>query len=370
MISDQLAIFNRDFDSNYQNGWPLSLTYRYLIAFGGVGSLHGSARMAYRQYRDVPMRTIATALVLGLCTAANAANPSMIEGVVKDRYFLTAQCDKYLTALSVMEQTAMTEASETMVRDEVIRYVSGRDSLVPEFKKAFDTNGVTINPSLEDGRKKLQAANQPFIAGYEDESYDSTKLQDSYRAWKAIETAPGRTKDDARQVRRFLLCRTATTLAGRGVLGRYHEKYISYALSKVRKATIGYFEVSADKGEYGPVLGTGNRYAEPKSWPGSRFFTVYATFKNIDTESRQPFEGSLLINYNGKEYVFDSVEPISLEGYNIWFRAVNPLVAMKTKIVYRIPDEISGEVYWRPGRNSDSTRLWLGFVKAAKKNGA
>jgi hypothetical protein len=41
---------------------------------------------------------------------------------------------------------------------------------------------------------------------------------------------------------------------------------------------------------------------------------------------------------------------------------------MKTKIVYRIPDEIHGEVFWRPGRNPSDTKLWLGFISAAKSN--
>jgi hypothetical protein len=77
-----------------------------------------------------------------------------------------------------------------------------------------------------------------------------------------------------------------------------------------------------------------------------------------------PVEGSLFISYNGKEYEFDSVEPIASEGYNMWFRKINPLIAMKTKIVYRIPDEIEGPVFWRPGRNATDTKLWLGYIKA------
>jgi hypothetical protein len=72
----------------------------------------------------------------------------------------------------------------------------------------------------------------------------------------------------------------------------------------------------------------------------------------------------LYITYNGKEYEFDSVETVMAEGYNIWFKKVNPLITMKTKIVYRIPDEIEGDVFWKPGRNPDDKRLWVGSVKA------
>jgi hypothetical protein len=79
-----------------------------------------------------------------------------------------------------------------------------------------------------------------------------------------------------------------------------------------------------------------------------------------------PVEGSLFINYNGKEYEFDSVEPIMVEGYNIWFRKINPLITMKTKIVYRVPNEVHGEVFWRPGRNPNDIKLLVGTINAAK----
>ncbi|MDT4867250.1 hypothetical protein FQZ97_1021480 [compost metagenome] len=163
-----------------------------------------------------------------------------------------------------------------------------------------------------------------------------------------------------------MYCGITAAFSGEGLYASHVERYVSFVQSRVKKAQIGYFEVTSDKGTYGSKVGTGNQFAEPKAWEGSRFYIVHASFKNTDTESRLPVEGSLFITYNGKEYEFDSIEPIMLRGYNIWFAKVNPLVTMKTKIVYRIPNEIHGEVFWRPGRNASDTRLWLGFIDAAK----
>jgi len=287
-----------------------------------------------------------------------------IDRVLTDQYFLSGNCANYLGGLSEDEQVRLSEASDIMVKDESIRYVTRADSIVEDLKAGFSKRQIRFNTALDDGRKKL--VDTGFVSGYEDETYSEISNEEALRTWKAVARGGGQFKAQSSNASAFVFCRIAVMASGMGTLARFHELYISYALSKVKKASIGFFDVSVDKAEYGSAVNTGNRYAEPKHWQGSRFLTVFATFKNTDTESRQPQEGSLFITYNGKEYEYDAVEPISLEGYNIWFRKINPLVTMKTKIVYRIPDEIEGVAYWRPGRNVEGTKLWLGYVKAAK----
>lgn len=303
----------------------------------------------------------------GLAVAApKAASKPVTETVLDDQYFLSGDCGKYLSNYSEDEQNSLSEASEVLVREEAIRYITGRDSLLDDLKTGFEKRQIRFNTELDNGRASLKTSGTAYTPGFEDDVYSRTNLEKAIKSLSSISKTSGRAKADAARAYDFIYCRVAVMGAGYGTLGRYHEGYVAYAKSKVRKATIGYFDVSADKGEYGPTVDTGNRFAEPKKWSGSRFFIVHASFKNTDTESRQPSEGSLFITYNGQEYEYDSVESISLEGYNIWFRKINPLVTMKTKIVYRIPDEIEGPVYWRPGRNPNDTKLWLGYIEAHK----
>jgi hypothetical protein len=298
--------------------------------------------------------------------APKAASKPVTETVLDDQYFLAGDCDQYLSNFSGSEREALSEASEILVRDESIRYVSGFNSIVGDLKVGFEKRQIRFNTELDKGRASLKDSGTRYAPGFEDDVYSQAKHKKALDTWGSVANASGRTKAESQRTYAFVYCRVAVMASGLGTLGRYHETYIAYAKSKVRKATIGYFDVSADKGEYGPTVDTGNRFAEPKKWGGSRFFIVHASFKNMDTESRQPVEGSLFITYNGKEYEYDSVEPITLEGYNIWFRKINPLVTMKTKIVYRIPNEIEGPVYWRPGRNPTDTKLWLGYIDAEK----
>lgn len=309
---------------------------------------------------------IAVSLLITIPAVAANAPQAVDKGaaqVAADRYFLSAQCGNYLDGYTDEEKDLMLSASEVTSMDESLRYVTGKDSILGDFQKTFSTEGIGFNKQLVDARKQLEGR-RDVRNYYSDDRYSEAKAKEAFNQWKGIafEKAKPRAMQDSG--RKFIFCRMAVVATGMGVLANYHESYVRYAESIVTKAQIGYFEISADRGQYAKTVGTGNRFSEPKTWEGSRFFIVSATFKNLDTESRMPIEGSLFITYNGKEYEFDSVEPISTEGYNLWFRKINPLITMKTKIVYRIPDEISGPVFWRPGRNAGDTKLWLGYLKA------
>lgn len=250
-----------------------------------------------------------------------------------------------------------------MQREDVIYYISGNGSLTAGFEKTFSTK-YAINPTLKEARNKLSG--KGLIGDYSDDLYSEQKITEAVSARNAIEGNYAKGSEQQKNVRRFMGCRVAASIIGMGIDANSFQGYVTYVESRVKAADIGHFNISADSAYYGKSVNTGNQFAEPKKWEGSRFFVIRASFKNLDTESRLPVEGSLFINYNGKDYEFDSVEPIMLEGYNIWFKKINPLITMKTKIVYRIPNEIHGEVFWRPGRNPSDTKLWLGFIKAAK----
>jgi hypothetical protein len=292
---------------------------------------------------------------------------SIQKDVVSDGYFALGECDKYIANLPLPEQDVMRSVSPLVEIDETIYFVSGHDSIAGDFQDLFKDTKYIFNPELVKSKEILR--NKPDLhLRYSDEMYSKVKVNAAVEEWQVVARRHAKDVDEPNPTRHYLYCRIAAVVSGMGLYADRFQPYVAYVNSRVKEADIGYFKISADSAYYGPSVNTGNRFAEPKKWDGSRFFVIRASFKNLDTESRLPSEGSLFINYNGKDYEFDSVEPIMLEGFNIWFKKVNPLIAMKTKIVYRIPDEIHGEVFWRPGRNSEGTKLWLGYIKAVEAN--
>lgn len=292
---------------------------------------------------------------------------SIQKDVVNDGYFAQGECGKYIAHLALPEQGIMRKVSPLVEIEETIYFVSGNDTVLATFQGLFKDTKYIFNPKLIESKAYLQ--NKPDLhRSYSDETYSRDKTDAAIKEWQVVADHHAKDSSDPKAASHYLFCRIAAVASGMGTQADSFQPYVAYVKSRVKEADIGYFKISADSANYGPSVNTGNRFAEPKKWEGSRFFVIRASFKNLDTESRLPSEGSLFINYNGKEYEFDSVEPIMLEGYNIWFKKVNPLITMKTKIVYRIPDEIHGEVFWRPGRNTDGTKLWLGFIKAAEAN--
>lgn len=128
---------------------------------------------------------------------------------------------------------------------------------------------------------------------------------------------------------------------------------------------VGYFDVTVNDCTISKSIDTGNRYSTVKPDPDARFLTVNATFKNTDNEGRLPLEGSLFINADGRDFKFDTTETVMSEGYGIRLRSLNPLIKLNTKIVYKVPNELSGEVYWKPGRNAEDKKLWCTYLPSA-----
>ncbi len=162
-----------------------------------------------------------------------------------------------------------------------------------------------------------------------------------------------------------LYCRTAAI--GDTATNAYNTYATSYlkglqAKQEAMHGQVGYFDVTVNDCTISKSIETGNRYSTVKSDPDARFLTVNATFKNTDNEGRLPLEGSLFISKDGKDYKFDTTESIVSEGYGIRLRSLNPLIKLTTKIVYKVPNELSGEVYWKPGRNAEDKKLWCTYL--------
>lgn len=304
-----------------------------------------------------------SALVACSTVLGKANEDETISAVMQDHYFLSLNCITYLKGLSPVDQSRLYDASMMTQVNGALRFIASRDSVLEDFHKQFRAKGLKFNTDLIKLRGD-NSVNVPSIESYYDDEYSDEKANTAFATWREVKNQAGRKAEEKERINKFFYCQTALVAAGLGPGATFGERFRSFASTRTKTANIGYFSVTVDRAQYGRTVGTSNRYAEPKAWEGSRFFILHASFKNLDTESRMPAEGSLIVSYNGKEYDFDSVEPISAEGYNLWFRKVNPLVTVKTKIVYRIPNEIEGEVYWKPGRNPDGIRLWVGRIEA------
>lgn len=107
-------------------------------------------------------------------------------------------------------------------------------------------------------------------------------------------------------------------------------------------------------------VNTGNEFADLKPEQGNMYLVINATFKNIDKESRMLLDGSVWINYNGKDCEFDKSETVMLEGWGLLLDQINPLTSKTTHLVYKIPAEIKGNAYWQPGRADSGQKILLG----------
>ena len=299
-----------------------------------------------------------------VATAAKSADNTS-PAVIKDHYFLSLRCDNYLSDITIEERKVLSEAVNTLIIEDIIGFLEKEDSLLKRIQKEFKGTGINFNPGLLQAKEQLEGMPK-FSDIYTNANYSSQNAVEAISAVTKIRNAKKRTGAQREEIENYMYCQIASVAAGLGAYANFSETYASYVQARPQSADVGYFNIKVDKGEAKSTVGTGNRYTEPQRWEGSRFYIVHASFKNMDTESRMPIAGSLMINYDGKEYEFDSIEPILLDGYNLWMKKINPLIAMKTKLVYRIPDEIQGDVYWKPGRNSDDTKLWVGALKAVK----
>lgn len=124
-----------------------------------------------------------------------------------------------------------------------------------------------------------------------------------------------------------------------------------------------YFDVTVNKVGVEESINTGNQFADLPKESGTKYLVLNATFKNTSNESRMLMDGELLINYNGQDYKFDKSETVMLEGWGLLLDQINPLTSKTTKLVYKIPNEIKGTFYYRPGRANSDDLIELGAIE-------
>jgi hypothetical protein len=125
-------------------------------------------------------------------------------------------------------------------------------------------------------------------------------------------------------------------------------------------AEIGQFLVTADSCSVSPTANFGLLSVEAQS--GSTFLILQATFKNTSSSSQVIVPGSVLIDYEGRSYTFNIIEQVLGDPLEVPEAPINPLISQKVRIIYRIPDEISGKVRWQPGQNPDRLTLKCGVI--------
>lgn len=127
--------------------------------------------------------------------------------------------------------------------------------------------------------------------------------------------------------------------------------------------TTEYFEVTVNEISIKDRVSTGNQFADLKKEEGIRYLILNTTFKNIDSESRMLSDGEILINYNGKDFNYDKSETIMLDGWGLMMDQLNPLTSKNTKLVYKIPAELKGQAYYRPGRSGNGDLIDIGILE-------
>jgi hypothetical protein len=262
---------------------------------------------------------------------------------------------KALKSITTVQQfSELSDLATKGALHSTLRYITGRDSVVTDLKKQFgETAFLSV---LDDTKSKLDSDQISYWSGHT--SYQEALA--SKRRDRLYDDNPN-LKD---RKNTLSLCGLAAVYKSRSADGYLFE---NMAKSSFRSARFGHFDISVEGCKVSSVVGTKSQYSEPDKWEGSQFVVIDTRFRNMDKEGRLPFEGSLIIKTpNGDELKYDTTETIMAKGYGIYFKSVNPLVTMPTKIVYRIPNDIVGEILWQPGRNSEGKRLWCAFSNPKK----
>jgi hypothetical protein len=113
----------------------------------------------------------------------------------------------------------------------------------------------------------------------------------------------------------------------------------------------GYFEVKVNSAKFYKFITAREGLINFKKDAKDRYLLLGITIKNTDKEARTIFDaGPIMINFNNKEYSFDRPEPTNAEGWGLSAEPINPAESKTTFLVYKIPREMTGEVFWRPDK--------------------
>jgi len=296
----------------------------------------------------------ALALMTGLAIPGFASAATAKKGTTKNELPNCSAVTFDGSNLTEKENDYFFSNQKNFSTSEILRFALGRDSILAELharRKGADFNADVMK--IKDLAKKKGLALQM--------THDLTVAENAF-----IEQNKNHkwTKDTADT----LFCRIDAI--GDTAPNSYNTYATSYlkgleAKQEAMHGQVGYFDVTVNDCTISKSIDTGNRSSAVSPDPDARFLTVNATFKNTDYEGRLPFEGSLIISKDDKDFKFDTTETIMSDGYGIRLRSLNPLIKLNTKIVYKVPNELSGDVYWKPGRNDENKKLWCTYLPAA-----
>lgn len=241
----------------------------------------------------------------------------------------------------------------------VLRYLAGDNSFGGEYyekteERRFVENDTKFNDELKNIKEKVVTEDQKLYLRVLRKNEE-----------KMLNNQLGKMKPYEQYILTKSICKMVQmTENGDPSIMPLIKKAVAGSVGKVRQANIGYFDVKVNNCYVTQNPVPNNKYASPEQWPGSRFLVIEALFKNLDNEGRLPSEGDLIITDGERRLKYDTTESIPLDGFGIYLQSINPLVTMPTKIVYRIPNEVEGEVLWVPGRNSTNKPLWCTHIRA------
>jgi hypothetical protein len=122
-----------------------------------------------------------------------------------------------------------------------------------------------------------------------------------------------------------------------------------------------YFSIIVHSFKTSNEVNTNNPFTDLSGEDGILYVIIDISFKNIDKESRMIMDGDLiLIGKDNKEYVLDKSETVLAEGFGVFLDQINPLLTKRTKLIYKIPKDFIGKIYYKPARNSENARIYLG----------
>lgn len=297
-------------------------------------------------HMEVRVRILRVSVFVGLMVAGTVAHA--------EERMSSEACNNAFSELKSQhapDASALISTLTTLSQASVLRYVSGADSIITDMKKSFGPTPFVTE--LDTAREKMDAQQKKY--------WLAKARYDEFLARHETEKFFGAESEYKPLSSKIARCASQAIYFGNTKPGQYD----ALTKSSFRKGRFGHFTVGMNSCEIKSSVGTNSRYSEPDAWAGSKFVVIDATFKNEDSEGRLPSEGSLIIiTPNRKELRYDTTESVMQKGYGIYFKSVNPLVTMPTKIVYRIPEDITGEVLWEPGRNPEGKKLWCTFSKS------
>jgi hypothetical protein len=92
---------------------------------------------------------------------------------------------------------------------------------------------------------------------------------------------------------------------------------------------------------------------------GNEYFVIFISFKNTDNESKMVPDGELGVSRGNNEIKYDDPETLTTRGWGTLMENIEPGITKKTRIVYKIPADISGKAYYYPDISYNQDRIFL-----------